>query len=320
MEFDRRPNNKSRMSREVHVRFREGLRVRFPRATRLVVFCETQEDAQKVQDEVLPSWLAERGLQLSTEKTRLVHVTEGFNFLGFQVRQYWVGRKSKTGYKLLITPSREAIHKKRKEFRELWRGLKGYNVQTVLKVLNPKIRGWANYYRTVVSSRIFSKLDYWMIRRAGHYARQMHPNKPKDWRWCRYFGQLCSERKDKGVFGDKKTGRYLLKFSWFPIRRHVLVKGTASPDDPQLQEYWWARRKINLSHLSLSDVRLAEQQDWTCRICGEALFNGEELERHHKVAKSDGGSESQSNRELLHLFCHQQVTTGQQRMKRAIGT
>ncbi len=306
------------IQRDRHGRIGSRAMVRY--ADDFVVFCETQEDAQHVRDEVLPKWLAERGLQLSTQKTRLVHVTEGFDFLGFQVRQYWVGKRSKTGYKLLITPSREAVRKVRKAYRDVWRGLKGHNIQTVLATFNPKIRGWANYYRTVVSSQVFSKMDHWMTRRAGHYARQMHPNKAKYWRVRRYFGRLCPDRKDQWVFGDKKTGRYLWKFSWVKIRRHVLVQGTASPDDPQLKEYWWARRKVNVGHLNRSDLLLAEKQDWTCRICGEALFNGEELERNHKVAKAEGGSENWSNRELLHLFCHQQVTAEQRRVKKAKGT
>ena len=236
-------------------------------------------------------------------------VTEGFEFLGFQVRQYRVGNTSRTGYKLLITPSRAAIRKKRKEFRDLWRKLKGCNVQAVLATLNPKIRGWANYYRTVVSSRVFSQMDSWMTRRAGHTARQNHPNKPKYWRCRLYFGQLCPTRNHRYVFGDKKTGRYLLKFAWIDICRHVLVRGTASPDDPKLQDYWKARTKVTAGKLTRSDVWLAERQNWTCRVCGESLFNGEELERHHKQAKSEGGSDHRWNREPLHLHCHQQVAS-----------
>jgi RNA-directed DNA polymerase len=110
------------------------------------------------------------------------------------------------------------------------------------------------------------------------------------------------------VFGDKRTGRYLLKFRWFKIERHVLVQGTASPDDPDLREYWWARRKVNIRHLTLGDVDLAERQDWCCPVCGMTLINGEPLERHHRTPRCEGGSDSPANRVLVHLYCHQQLT------------
>jgi RNA-directed DNA polymerase len=271
-----------------------------------VVFCESREDAERVKDQVLPPWLAERGLTLSEEKTRVVHLTEGFDFLGCTVRQYHAPRTTRTGYKLLIKPSKKAVTRKRQELREAWLGLKGHSINAVLSRLNPIIRGWGAYYRTVVASETFQKMDDWMHTRAKRYAEYMHPHKPALWRNRRYWGELNPERKDRWVFGDKRSGRYLLKFKWFKIVRHELVRGTASPDDPGLREYWWKRRKVNVRHLTPSDVRLAEAQDWTCPVCGMHLMNGEELHRHHKKPKGMGGTEAHGNRELVHLFCHQQ--------------
>jgi RNA-directed DNA polymerase len=105
----------------------------------------------------------------------------------------------------------------------------------------------------------------------------------------------------------------LLKFSWFKVARHELVRGTASPDDPGLREYWWERRRVNIRHLTLSDVKLADAQDWYCPMCGMDLINGEELHRHHRKPRADGGPDSYSNRELVHLYCHQQVHARRQR-------
>lgn len=273
-----------------------------------IVCCETREDALRVQEVLLPPWLAERGLSLSEEKTRIVHLTEGFDFLGFNVRHYAAPLTSRTGYKLLIRPSKKSVNGLREKLRDAWLRLKGHNVSAVLWKLNPIIRGWANYYRTGVAKATFSKLDDWMHRRAVRYARSTHPTKPAYWLKRRYWGKLNKERDDQWVFGDKRSGHHLLKFHWFKIERHVLVKGRASPDDASLREYWWQRRKVNLRHLSMSDVLLAENQDWVCPICRMDLFNGEPLERHHQVARSEGGSESYSNRVLLHLYCHQQKT------------
>ena len=154
-------------------------------------------------------------------------------------------------------------------------------------------------------------MDNWMFRRARRYAKHTHPNKSWKWMRKRYWGRWNEERDDHWVFGDKHTGKYLLKFSWFKIVRHELVKGRSSPDDPELRDYWWARQKVNANHLSGGDIDMANDQGWVCRLCGMDLINGEELHRHHKVPRAKGGSNARSNRELVHLYCHQQETRRQ---------
>lgn len=282
-----------------------------------VVFCESREDAIAVKDRILPEWLAERGLSLSEEKTRIVHLTDGFDFLGFNVRHYRAPRTTRSGYKLLIRPSKKSVTGLREKLRDVWLRQRGRRVRAALFALNPIARGWANYFRTAVASATFKKLDYWMYRRAVRYARHTHPKKP--WRWLvsRYWGRLSPDRNDVWVFGDKHTGQYLLRFGWFKIARHALVRGTSSPDDASLREYWWARQRVNTRHLSISDVRLAEAQDWYCPVCGGDLINGEPLERHHREPKSEGGSDSSGNRELVHQLCHQQLTAAWRESRRS---
>jgi RNA-directed DNA polymerase len=193
-----------------------------------VVFCESREDAEAAIED-LNVWLAERGLKLSREKTRVVHLTEGFDFLGFNVRHYPAPTTSRTGYKLLIKPSRASLRRIRTELRREWRGLQGYPVTVVVRRLNPIIRGWANYFRVGVASEAFRSLDDWMWRREFQWARRTHPKKRWCWRSAQYWGRL-THRGDRWVFGNKQTGAFLWKFSWFPIERHVLVRGRASKD------------------------------------------------------------------------------------------
>ena len=172
-----------------------------------VVFCESREDALRVKDELLPPWLAERGLVLSEEKTRIVHLTEGFDFLGFNVRHYpSPPQPPGRGTSCSSGRARRRRPGKRQELREEWSRLRGHNVQRVLRRLNPIIRGWANYYRTVVASKTFTKMDDWMFHRATRYAKHTHPKKPWNWRKNRYWGRLNPERNDHWVFGDKHTG------------------------------------------------------------------------------------------------------------------
>src|SRR5215469_6301408 len=271
-----------------------------------VCFCETREDAEQVQ-KILVEWLKERGLTLSEEKTHIVHLTKGFNFLGFNIRHYPAPQTSRTGWKLLIKPSKESVQDVQKKLKDQWNKAQGGNVQLVLKKLNPIIRGWANYFRTAVAKEIFSKLDSWMFYKADRYTRWTHPKKPKDWRHRKYWGRFHLDRLDPWVFGDKHTGGYLLKFSWFPIERHTLVKGRSSPDDPRLADYWVKRQATKAKDLPFSTQELAKRQKGRCLECGESLFNDEELQVHHRLAKCQGGKDIYSNLVLVHLLCHQHI-------------
>ncbi len=281
-----------------------------------VVFCETKEDAEAVIG-LLTDWLAQRGLRLSPEKTRIAHLTDGFDFLGFNVRLYQT-RRRRSGYVLLIKPSTESVRKIRETLRHDWDHLHGHNVAAVIKRLNPVIRGWANYFRTEVASETFGDLDRFMFGREKRYAHKAHPRKPFAWRKARYWGKLNPKRSDTWVFGDKQTGAYLLKFRWFKIERHTLVRGTASPDDPALREYWAARYAARAKDLAPSYQKLARDQGYVCRECGDSLFNAEELHKHHKEPRARGGKDSYANLELTHLYCHQQIHAGKAEISKII--
>src|SRR5262245_8998219 len=289
-----------------------GKRALVKYADDFVIFCETEEDAVKAKAEIA-EWLKTRGLELSAEKTKIRHLSEGFDFLGFNVRQYPAPQTSRSGWKLLIKPSKAAIQKFRTKVKAIWLKHRGQSVGNVLKALNPVIRGWANYYRTVVSKDTFNKLDHWMFRRCVRHVRHKHPNKPWKWAVAKYWGQMKEGDNNRWVFGDKQTGIYLLLFNWTPIVRHILVQGAASPDDPNLQEYWEQRRQRKIHDLPRKWLGLARTQKGRCTICGGSLFNGEELHRHHVTRRKDGGNDEPENQRLIHLYCHQQQHQRNQR-------
>src|SRR6266851_127112 len=297
---------------EDHIRDARAI-VRY--ADDFVCFCESREDAEQVQ-KILVEWLKERGLSLSEEKTRVVHLTEGFDFLGFNIRHSPAPQTSRTGWKLLSKPSKESVKEVQEKLKDQWNKAQGGNVQSVLTKLNPITRGWANYFRTAVAKAIFHKLDGWMFYKADRYTRFTHPKKSNDWRRRKYWGQLHLDRSDSWVFGDKRTGSYLLKFSWFPIERHTLVKGRSSPDDPRLADYWAKRQAAKAKDLTFSKQKLAKRQKGRCPECGESLFNDEELQVHHLLARSLGGKNSYSNLVLVHLFCHQHIHAKTERAMR----
>jgi RNA-directed DNA polymerase len=270
-----------------------------------VVFCESRADAEQATG-TLRTWLAERGLALSEEKTRIVHLTEGFDFLSYNVRHY-KDATTPTGWKLLITPSDDAVARIKVRLRAAWKRLLGAPVAATLNVLNPIIRGWANYHRVNVASRTFLHLDYFLYKRAFRWAKRTHPNKPWSWRKRRYWGRLNPRRASHWTFGDKQTGGYLLRFTDFGVKRHVLVRGKASPDDPTLAGYWQDRKAKHADHLPTRHQRAFRRQRGTCPICGDSLSNDEELQTHHLHAKGSGGDRSLTV--LLHRYCHQKVTS-----------
>src|SRR5438270_888375 len=105
--------------------------------------------------------------------------------------------------------------------------LRGANAEAVITKLNPIIKGWAAYYRIGASKRAFASLDHHVWKLAYKWAKYSHPNKPKRWVTARYFGEFNQSRRDRWVFGDRPSGRYLTKFAWIPIVRHRMVPGTA---------------------------------------------------------------------------------------------
>ena len=230
----------------------------------LVALCHTRHEAEQVKAR-LAGWLAPRGLVFNEDKTRIVSLDEGFDFLGFTVRR-------QSG-KLLIKPSKAALRRIRERLRTEVRALRGANAAMVLIRLNPIVRGWAAYYRTGVSSEAFKALDRYLWRLTYKWAKHGHADKSRHWIVNRYFGAFNRSRRDRWVFGDRDSGAYLLKFAWTSIVRHRMVKGASSPDDPALAQYWAHRRRRRapppMDRLSL---RLLQTQAGRCPECGDLLL------------------------------------------------
>ena len=230
----------------------------------IVALCHTQRQAEQVKA-LLAKWLAPRGLVFNEDKTQIVHLSAGCDFLGFNVRRY--------RGKLLIKPSKAAIQRTRERLRTEMRTLRGSNAAAVIAVLNPIIRGWAAYYRGVVSKKTFSSLDAYLWRLTYKWATHSHANKSRTWVSAHYFGKFNRFSNDRWVFGDRDSGAYLVKFAWTDIVRHTLVKGGASPDDPALAEYWAERRRRVKPPLDGYTLRLLTRQDGRCPLCGDEVLS-----------------------------------------------
>ena len=202
----------------------------------MVVLCHSQQQAEQVKAR-LAEWLAPRGLAFNEDKTQIVHLGEGFDFLGFNVRRY-------RNRKLLIKPCKAAIRRLRERLAAEMRTLRGGERGGGHRHAQPRHPGLGR----LLPGR---GVDQGVLRAGSPTCGSSptsgphgsHHNKPKHWIVGRYFGKYNKFRNDRWVFGDRDSGTYLVKFSWTGIDRHVMVKGAASPDDPALTSYWAERRQ-----------------------------------------------------------------------------
>jgi len=191
---------------------------------------------QKVKP-ALTAFLQERGLELSEQKTVITHIQTGFNFLGHTVRKY--------GDKLLITPAKSKVQSLRQKISQRIQSALGLTQEGLLRQLNPLLQGWANYYRNGVAKATFAKLDHYVSRKLWCWATRRHPNQSQAWKKRRYF----SAAGDTGVFsvrvrrneGESRVVA-LYRMARTTIERHIKVKGTANPYDPNYTEYFEKRR------------------------------------------------------------------------------
>jgi len=287
-------------------------------------FVILHEDLTVVQrcKEIISEWLNGIGLELKPIKTRLAHTLNkyngqdaGFNFLGFNIRQYPVG-KYNTGYnsngkplgfKTLIKPSKQKVKIHYDSISEIISQHKTAPQAELIARLNPIIRGWANYYRTVVSKEAYSELNKKVYLKLKSWAQRRHPNKSGTWVANKYWQTIGG---DNWVFATKQEGKdplRLLKHSATEIMRHVKVKGDASPYDGNL--VYWSTRMGKNPEAPKNVATLLKRQKGKCAHCGLYFTEESVMEVDHVIPKSKGGKGNYDNLQLLHRHCHDEKTT-----------
>jgi RNA-directed DNA polymerase len=284
-----------------------------------VILCHNLETIKECE-KAIKKWLKEIGLEINEEKTSITHTLEkhegrvGFDFLGFNIRQYPQGKKQcgnntkgkKLGFKTLITPSKESIKNHTAELREIIRGMRNSTQQLLIERLNPKIRGWAAYYSTVCSNDTFGKMGHILYQQLRRWAKRRHPMKGGKWVKDRYWH---TKGNNHWVFGVKKEGnleKTLIKHTDTPIKRHTKVKQEASYFDGN--KYYWSQRLGRHPEMTKSKATLLKRQKGKCPIC-KMYFNGNDvMEVDHIIPKSKGGKNSYENLQLLHRHCHDKKT------------
>lgn len=234
----------------------KGLREKYPPTKRLrgeylcvnvvryaddfVVTGRTKELLEREIKPLIERFLRERGLELSPDKTVITHIKDGFDFLGQNVRKY-------RNRKLLIKPSRKSIRVLLEGVRGVIRDSQSLTAAQLITRLNPRIQGWANYHRHVVSKRVFAQVDDAIFRALWQWARRRHPMKTSDWTMRKYFGRRGN--RSWWFFGTKhEEGSgpdtvWLFRAVYVPIRRHIKVQRDAHPYDPVWESYFSQRTR-----------------------------------------------------------------------------
>jgi RNA-directed DNA polymerase len=201
-----------------------------------IVTARTKETLEQIVKPAVVAFLAQRGLELSEQKTTLTHIEAGLNFLGQNVRKY--------RNKLVIKPTKEGLKALLHKTRECIKGCLGQRAETLIAKLNPIIRGWANYHRYVCSAKAFWNADRTVHYQLLRWAKRTHPNKPYRWLKQKYF----SDGRHFGFFARKRSRNgetkvlRLHSIRRTVIQRHIKVRGEANPYDPVYTEYFERRR------------------------------------------------------------------------------
>ena len=284
-----------------------------------VIFHENLETLEQCQQRI-QNWLAEIGLELKGSKTQIVHTLNeledkkpGFDFLGFNIRQYKVGKYQSgknshgklLGFKTIIKPSKESAKRHYQQISETIKRLNAAPQEKVISELNPIIRGWSNYYKTVCSKKTYSKMYELTHKRLRRWADRRHPNKNKHWVSRKYWQTIGN---DNWVFGCKEHDRLvsLHKHPKTAIKRHIKVKGNKSPYGGDT--LYWGKRMSNHPEITTSMAKLLKQQDGKCKWCKLPFTEECLIERDHTIPKKAGGHKFKDNIQLLHKHCHDEKT------------
>lgn len=283
----------------------------------LVILHAELEVIQKCQ-QILTEWLKDMGLELKPSKTRIAHTLNklgdekpGFNFLGFTIRQFPVGKCHSgknhkgelLGFKTIIKPSNDCVNRHYRQVSNIIKTYKNAPQIGLIHKLNPLIRGWVNYYSAVVSKEVFSKLDHLVTQRLITWGRSRHPNKGIKWVTRKYF-------KTKGnnpwSFATWEKGlrhtAHLAQYKETPIIRHEKVKGQCSPYDGNL--VYWSNRMGKHPEMAIRTAKLLKLQKGKCQHCGLTFRDGDQFNIDHIIPLSQGGSDIYDNLQLLHKHCH----------------
>lgn len=267
-------------------------------------FIITGESPEFLRDKVLPivkEFLTERGLQLSEEKTVITHIEDGFDFLGKNIRKY--------NGKLLIKPSKTSVKSFLEKVRSIIKGNKSTKQETLIRKLNPVIRGWVNNQRYVVSSKVFSRVDYEIYKCLWQWAKRRHKKKSHKWIAQKYWHHIGSRQWTFSVpYENQSTeGEPLyckLEYATdTKIIRFKKIVAEANPFDECWTDYFEEREGEKLLNSTKGREKLLtiwRRQHRRCPICGDLITSETGFKVHTPAGKN-------SQKIMVHKECHEEI-------------
>ncbi len=209
-----------------------------------VITARSREELDSIVP-IVRDWLAIRGLVMNDEKTKIVSINDGFDFLGFNIKHY--------RGKCLIKPQKEKVFQLLQNINEWLRQHRTVEPNAVICHLNPILRGWSQYYKFAVSSETFSYAQHQIWNKLWLWCKRRHPRKNLGWIKRKYY--CVSDGLDWTFFAtDRLKITYCLyNLAKVKIRRHIKVSGSASPDNPNLRHYWITRANERSNRFSSVD-------------------------------------------------------------------
>jgi RNA-directed DNA polymerase len=269
-------------------------------------FIVTGHSKEWLEQEVKPAlveFLAERGLTLSPEKTKITHIRDGFDFLGWNIRKY--------NGKFLMKPSKANVKAHLGKIQEIIKAHKTAKQANLIGLLNPVLRGWANYHSHVVAKATFARIDHTVWSMLWRWAVRRHPNKGTRWVKDKYFQSrgtrnwvfTATEYQEDGMKRELTLTREL----GTPIHRHIKIQANANPHDPQWAPYFesrWGKKMLRSAKGRRKLYRVWLRQEGLCPTCQQPITKSTLWGTRHIVPRAEGGSEAASNLYMHHLNCH----------------
>ncbi|MWP63280.1 group II intron reverse transcriptase/maturase [Gilliamella sp. Pas-s25] len=262
-----------------------------------------------LEEKVIPiveEFLKERGLRLSEKKTKVVHIGQGFDFLGWTVRQF--------NDKLIIKPSKKNVKAFYSKVRDKIKKLSMAKQEDLIKRLNPMIRGWANYHRSQAASQAYGRMDALIWRALWNWSRRRHSKKGKRWVKEKYFKTTATRIWNFGTMIKDRQGVdkwvELLQCSKTAIKRHIKVKSDYNPFLLEWELYGETLHQKRLSEEFSHRHKwqmLYKTQKGRCGLCQLPITKETGWHDHHIIYKMHGGADTLKNRVLLHPICHKKV-------------
>ena len=267
-------------------------------------FIITGESPEFLREKVLPivrEFLTERGLQLSEEKTVITHIGEGFDFLGKNIRKY--------NGKLLIRPCKSAVKSFLGKVRDIIKSSKSIKQEILIRRLNPVIRGWVNNQRYVVSSKVFSTVDYEIYKCLWQWAKRRHKKKSRKWIARKYWHDIDSRQwtfsvpyENQGTEG-KPLYCKLEYATDTKIIRFKKIVAEANPFDEYWTDYFEEREGEKLLNSTKGREKLLtiwRRQGRRCPVCGDLITSETDFKVHTPAGKN-------SRKIMVHKECHEEI-------------